>query len=549
MINRGPWIVHRGPRKFIRFAFATLGVSLLITVNGARGTVHAASRVEIRNKQFYVDGEPFYVRAVGYSGLRPHQRPDASYTSVNHTLIENDFARIRAAHFNTLRSFDALSREELEMAQKAGLMVLQGIWMDRRFDFSDSHNLEAAVAAVQRVADESKDFDNVLGYLVMSKPYPTAVLDSGIPETIQFFRRLKRSIQTLDPRPVSFDNWLPLAFLDQGESDFSTFTAFPYWPRAINEAMGFPGYVRWLSDHFGADRPFILGATGGYGVAPSTPSADGGVGGLTEYNQSLRDLESLRGAVEGHADGAVLVSFLDSWQAGGDPDTHDESPWEWNGIVGIPTDQREDLIGKPRIALKDVTAHNEIVVLEPHANHYYPVLTSIPIQVATADNITGVRFTINGGDYTSLEGSGHGGWHGFFRLPKLARKRQRLTVQALDPHQAVIMEKDISFLAALSPEKVLIEPSSDAKDALSFRIKVRDSQLQPIAERKITYGFFLPVSQREIGGTGMTNAQGELTVRCSLVPQKGDRYLYLAAGTKRPENVTASDLRIFTLGH
>src|SRR5690242_16750599 len=105
-----------------------------------------AARSEIRNGQFYVDGEPFYVVGVGYYSLRPHQQPGVSYAQTNRRWMEMDFKRIKAAHFNTVRTWDALEPSELELAKKYNLMVLQGIWLDPHMDFSDIHNQDSAVA-------------------------------------------------------------------------------------------------------------------------------------------------------------------------------------------------------------------------------------------------------------------------------------------------------------------------------------------------------------------------------------------------------------------
>jgi len=56
-------------------------------------------------------------------GLRPHQRPGVSYVDTNRRWTAMDFERIKAAHFNTVRTWDALAPEELALAQKNGLLV------------------------------------------------------------------------------------------------------------------------------------------------------------------------------------------------------------------------------------------------------------------------------------------------------------------------------------------------------------------------------------------------------------------------------------------
>ena len=236
-----------------------------------------ASRVEIREGRFYVDGEPFYVRAVGYAPWRPHQHPGVSYTDMNRHWTQLDFERIKAAHFNTIRTWDALDPEELALAKENGLMVLQGIWLDPKQDFSDPHNQQADVAVVEGVAQKSKDYDNVLGYLVMTEPSPAVVLDTGPDDTLEFFRRLKRSIQAIDPRPVSMDSWPPLAFMDHHDFDFVTFNLLAFWPKSISDTMGLAGMTRWFVDHFAPDKPFIVGETGGLRCLAGEPNGVGGI--------------------------------------------------------------------------------------------------------------------------------------------------------------------------------------------------------------------------------------------------------------------------------
>ena len=353
-----------------------------------------AARVEIREGRFYVDNEPFYVRAVGYAPWRPHQHPGISYTGTNRRWTKMDFQRMKAAHFNTVRTWDALDPEDLALAKRYGLMVLQGIWLDPKQDFSDPHNQQAAIAQVQSVAENSKSADNVLGYLVMTEPAPDIVLDTGEEETLQFFRRLKRSIQTVDPRPVSMDSWPPLAFMDHHDFDFVTFNLYAFWPKSISSAMGLAGMTRWYVDHHASDRPLLVGETGGYAVSEASQTAAGGYGGLTEYNQSLKDLDSLRSTVEGHASGSVLVSWIDTWHYPRDPDTHDNEPWEWDGILAISSDTEQDMEGIPRQVYKDVSAYNLLIPIEPRANHIYPIQEPIPIQVNTADEVAYIRYKL-----------------------------------------------------------------------------------------------------------------------------------------------------------
>src|SRR4051812_6625668 len=77
-----------------------------------------AARVEIREGHFYVDDNVFYVKAFAYGPGRPHKDRATSYTDTNRRWTEKDFARIKAAHFNTLRTWEPLEPEDLALAQK-----------------------------------------------------------------------------------------------------------------------------------------------------------------------------------------------------------------------------------------------------------------------------------------------------------------------------------------------------------------------------------------------------------------------------------------------
>jgi hypothetical protein len=509
-----------------------------------------AARSEIRNGQWYVDGEPFYVVAVGYNSLRPHQKPGVSYAQTNRRWTETDFRRIKAAHFNTLRTWDTLAPEELALAKKYGLMVLQGIWLDPNQDFSDPHNQESAVAQVETMAQQGKDYDNILGYLVYTEPSPEAVLEAGPDETLRFFRRLKRAIQNIDPRPVSLDSWLPLAFLDHSLWDFVTFNAFAFAPRSLNYALGYPGYVRWLVERFAPDRPLIVGETGGYAVSKSSFSRYGGYGGLSEYDQSIKDLESLRGTIEGHAAGAVLVSWIDAWHYPTMSETHADEPWAWDGLLAIPTDDKKDMDGIPRQVYRDVAIYNQALILEPKANHVYTTVERHPIQVATSDNIKSVDVSLNDGEWKPLEGSGHGGWHGFFALPKTARRRQRLTVRAQDDSGTEVARKIVSFVTNVPAEHVTLGLLDISKKtgAIQCRVQLSDDKQQPIANRKVYFGFFFPAGWRQSQGTLLTDARGEALLTTPLLARPDDHHLFVAAGTDNPDRVRTGDMRLFKLG-
>ena len=314
--------------------------------------------------------------------------------------------------------------------------------------------------------------------------------------------------------------------------------------------MGFPGLVRWHKENFAADRPFIVGETGGYSVSKATQTASGGYGGLNEYNQSLRDLESLRDAIEGHADGSVLVSWIDTWHYPRDPDKHDNEPWEWDGVFAIETDRPKDMAGVPRQVYRDLMNFNTLIPWEPKANHIYPIGKPQPIQLFTPSVVTSADYSLNDGDWLPLEPSGFGSFHGFFTLPPLARKYQTLNFRAMDEEGTVLAKKDVTFLTGVAPETLLLDqpPAERGAKGLRFRAKVLNGPGKPIDQRKIYFGCFYPLSFGQAHAVISTDAQGQAIFVCPEEPAPEDRFIYVAAGTDSPERVRTCDMKIFKLG-
>ena len=266
----------------------------------------------------------------------------------------------------------------------------------------------------------------------------------------------------------------------------------------------------------------------------------------------MKDLDSLRATLEGHAGGSVLVSWIDTWHYPTDPDAHDNEPWEWDGILAIPTDSEKDMDGIPRQIYHDVSAYNQMIPIEPKANHIYPIGQPIPILVNTSDEVGYVRYSLNDSDWKYLDGSGHGWYQGFFKLPKLAKHRQTLAFQALNKDESPLAKKEVSFLAGILQQSLTIDQKNGAKGNkhLEFVAKVEDGLHHPVTQCKVYYGCFDPVGFGENQGTVNTDAAGAAVFSClpSVSSAKaGLPYLYVAAGTDSPDRVRTSDLRIFKL--
>lgn len=419
-------------------------------------------KVEIQGEWLVVDGEKFFVKGVGYAGWRPHQWPGTDQ-QVDLGLVDRDFQMIKEAGFNTIRSWSALTDEELTIAEKYGLMVIQGIWIDPDRDFSDPYFQQRTLEDVRRQVEWSSKHGNILMYLLMTEPTPEAVIFSGEQATLSFFRQLKATVQAIDPKPVSMNSWLPLGFLDHSIWDVVTFNAFMFVPESPNVTLGFREYVRWLKETHAQGKPFLIGETGGFSVSKKKIGTLP-FGGNTEEEQSKGNLTSLDECIAAGATGTCLVAWIDTWHYPSDPDRHDDEPWEWDGILGIPNDN--DLEGIPRKIYDDVKDYNQAIVIRPAS----------PARQGGPDS------------------------------------------QKMDTGLSLSIQTD--------------KPIYDWEESPKIYLKLTHEQDQPVANKEIHYGFFLPVEWLEEVGRGRTNAQGILEMTPALKASPHSTHLIIFAATE-----------------
>lgn len=313
-----------------------------------------ASTLKIKGDKFYLDGSPFFINAVGYAPWRPGQWPGTD--KVDPKIVEYDFKMIKEAGFNSIRTWEALEEKELALALKHNLYVIQGIWIDPNHDFSDRQWQDMQIDRIKEVVSYSKRFPNVLFYLIITEPTTKAVLYTGEDETKEFFKRIINTVHKIDKRFVSMDSWIPLGFLDHSMWDIVTFNAFMFTPESINKVLGFEGYVRFIKENYAKDKPLFIGETGGFSVSEKRTGTLS-FGGNTEEEQSRGNIDSIKACINAGAAGVCTVSWIDTWHYPGEPDVHNNEPWEWDGIIAL--EDKDNPYGKPRRVFYDLKEFNK----------------------------------------------------------------------------------------------------------------------------------------------------------------------------------------------
>lgn len=322
--------------------------------------------VQARDGQFLVDGSPFFVNAVGWDPARPGELPWER--TVDLDLVESDFSRMKAAGFNCVRTWAPMSAEELKLAEKHGLRVLQGIWVPPDGDFQSAHFRRKTLTDVARAVESSRWSPMILGYLVLNEPRAAAVARAGLGETRAFVRELAATVRAVDPSAlVGFASWPGLEPLDDEGLDFVAFNLYPHRPQVVMDELGLGGYAKMLRESIARGRPLIISEYG-VSVSPERPEKDVKRGGATEREQAAELVTLARTFVGAGAVGTTVFQWNDGWwknaEGPADAQSHDpQDAEEWFGLIAFSG--LDDRVGGQRPSLKALSQRNRAVLVEP----------------------------------------------------------------------------------------------------------------------------------------------------------------------------------------
>ncbi|MDP3580612.1 MAG: hypothetical protein Q8S39_01680, partial [Ignavibacteria bacterium] len=140
--------------------------------------IYLAQNVQITNGWYYIDGQKFFVKGIGYeTHTRPGQVPWIYKFDAD--LIRFDLDRIKNAGFNTIRTWGAITEEELKLVEESGLKILFGIWIDPAGDFGSQSFRTSALNQVNAVLNYSNKFKCIIGYLIMNEPQVAHIYNAG----------------------------------------------------------------------------------------------------------------------------------------------------------------------------------------------------------------------------------------------------------------------------------------------------------------------------------------------------------------------------------
>lgn len=443
----------------------------IVVVQGERAPTR---NIAIRDGWFWVDGERFLIRSVGWDPARPGELPwQRPFRAAE---LEADLERIQAAGFNTVRTWAPLRPEELALVAKHRLRVLQGIWIDPAGSFADPAFRRRALADVVTAVETSRFSPAILGYVVLNEPRAQAVAAAGLDDTRAFLREAIATVRALDASaPIGYASWPGMEALDDPLCDFVAFNLYPHRPRVVMDDLGLAGYVAMLKRTVARGRPLVITE---FGISVSPKSQVRGRGGATEAEQATGLVELANTFIGGGATGTSVFQWNDGWWKNhdkpGDETEHDPTdPEEWFGLIRFAS--LEDRIGVARPALTALAQLNRAVLLEPMVGA--AVSGVVPVRIASREPIR-LEVSVNGGPRYPIElwSPKHELYEGKLFVPS-GGTREDFTFYVLDAagdeirheHRLLRTAGARSLSLAMTPVRQQVAPGE------AFRIEVRAS--------------------------------------------------------------------------
>lgn len=230
------------------------------------------------------------MKAVTYGPFPPGKAPG----------LEEDFARIRDAGFDTLRLFTLPDKDLLDAAQEAGLMVFAGLDWNHYGDLI-SHPCHVSAAKVRLSEWLAKHANHraVSGVYVGNEIPSDLVRWMGAPTVRELIEGLVGLGKNVAPHLLfAYANYPSTEYLEPANADFSAFNIY------LEDRENFAAYLRRLQNIAG-DRPLVVSE---FGMDSSR-------------NTAATQAETLGWALEtSHREetaGFTVFSWSDLWMRGG----------------------------------------------------------------------------------------------------------------------------------------------------------------------------------------------------------------------------------------
>jgi GT2 family glycosyltransferase len=261
------------------------------------GVTAVQGRVRVDGKFLSRDGQRLRVQGVTYGPFAPDA--DGQQFPAPEVVAE-DFALMRAAGINSLRTYHLPPEWFLNLADEQGMTVFIDVPWSKHLCFLDSGRARAeARQSVARAAKAGSSHPCLLAYSIGNEVPPDIVRWHGARRVERFLGELRDVAKQADPDGlVTYASFPPTEYLDLSFLDFVTFNVYLHDPEAFRR------YLFRLQNLVG-DKPLLLGEIG------MDTLRHGEVGQADFLANHVREVV-LMGLV-----GSFVFSWTDDWFTGG----------------------------------------------------------------------------------------------------------------------------------------------------------------------------------------------------------------------------------------
>ncbi|MBN1384281.1 MAG: hypothetical protein JW983_05300 [Elusimicrobia bacterium] len=479
---------------------------LLITLIFSFYLTCLGNEITYKNGWFYVDSERFFVKGVCFF---ENHTVDGKFTRLPLNIIDSEFKLIKEAGFNTIRS--QLNSEELKLAEKHGLMVMQGA---NHLFFSEEYKnpkfIEEQKTTTKKIMQYSKEHDNILFYIIDNEPNVKAIYRQGEKAITGFYNSLINTVKNVQTNAVvSMASMPPVSFLDHTIFDCLSLNLYPYYPASF-DCVSYSEYAEWFKNKYADGKPFIISEYG-WDVTRG------------EHGFSENMIRLLNEQIKSGATG----SFLFTWRTFGTEGKDDNN---WFGIV--PNNGGWDSYkAKPRNIYYDLKNYFQAIIIEPKKEEVY--YKELPVEVYGTDKTGSISISFNKKIY-SLKKKGKYWWTVKIPLSSAEKGKKILAVTSKDKKGKILVKKEVPFYILPEKKSLSVKITRQFRelnetDTYKAKIRVTDHNGNPIPNCIIKLG----VNQTEVDVwtckvfTGKTDKNGEYFFRYNRVKQG---YFTLMAG-------------------
>ena len=339
----------------------------------------AASKIEIKGAWYYLNGERFFIKAIGYEiGARPGQHPYEGVRADNLDLLAFDLKVIKEAGYNAIRTWSQFSEPQLKLVQASGLKLIMGIDVNPEKDYGDAAFVRQCQEKVHQVLSYARKYDCIITYLILNEPQTDHVHAVTGNAFSQLMKTLIDQIHLEHPGiPVTISaNAMISDYIDENLFDVYAYNCYDH-SEAQTATMGMKDYIRGLISLQGLKKPFIS-TEFGYSVSHK---GFGRYGGNTLEEQSKGLIANYRDLLDAGATGMCPFYYADGWWKGGDAFYHNaDQPEEWFGFWGYS--DVNDKYGSPRPVWFAMRDYMKGLILSPKNKEIF-FTDTLPVELYT----------------------------------------------------------------------------------------------------------------------------------------------------------------------